>query len=174
MISITSAARGVIGIAAVGVVGLAPQPSRLLATPAESSATPGPATYAHSTPLAPSEKRTQTAADVTSFRLREGTRFTNRIGRFRLSGETLTFIDEDNREFGGLPNLNLERVIRMLKAVDEPETILWSVNGVVTEFSERNYLLISRAVYKAAAPPPAPESLSETAASPSATSPQGP
>lgn len=146
------------------VVGLAPQPSRLLATPAESGELPAAATYAESTPLVPGAKRPETAADVTAFRLREGTRFTNRVGRFRMSGDSLLFIDEDNREIGGLPNLNLERVIRMLKSVDEPEMILWSVSGVVTEFSERNYLLISRAVYKAAAPPPAPESLSHAEA----------
>jgi len=141
------------------VVGLTPQPSRLLATPAESGESPASATYAESTPLVPGAKRPETAADVTAFRLREGTRFTNRVGRFRMSGDSLIFIDDDQREIGGLPNLNLERIIRMLKSVDEPETILWSVSGVVTEFSERNYLLISRAVYKAAAPPPAPESL---------------
>jgi hypothetical protein len=102
-------------------------------------------------------------ANAAAHRLREGTQFTNRIGRFRVSGDSLTFIDESNREIGGLPNLNLERIIRMLKAVDEPENVRWSVSGVITEFSDRNYLLISRAVYKAAAPPPPPESLSSDA-----------
>jgi hypothetical protein len=144
------------------VVALTPQPTRLLATPAESSATPAATTYAESTPLIPGVKRPETAADVTAFRLREGTRFTNRVGRFRMSGDSLIFIDEDKREIGGLPNLNLERILRMLKSVDEPEMILWSVSGMVTEFSEQNYLLISRAVYKAAAPPPVPESLPNT------------
>lgn len=172
----TNAARGAIGMATAIVVGLTPQPSRLLATTAESNDATGPATYADSTPLVPGEKRPETAADVTAFRLREGTRFTNRVGRFRMSGDSLTFIDEDNREIGGLPNLNLERIIRMLKSVDEPEMILWSVSGVVTEFSERNYLLISRAVYKAAAPPPTPENLpaAEEEAGVDAVSPSAP
>ena len=51
-------------------------------------------------------------------------------------------------------DLNLERVVRMLKSVDEPESIWWSVSGIVTEFSGRNYLLIERAVYKSASPHP--------------------
>jgi hypothetical protein len=125
----------------------------------------GPATFAESSPIIPGgERRSETAADVNAFRLREGTRLTNRSGRFRMNGDSLTFIDEDEREIGGLPNLNLERIIRMLKAVDEPETIWWSVSGVITEISDRNHVLISRAVYKAAAPPPAPESLSNVEA----------
>lgn len=101
---------------------------------------------------------------VSQLRLREGSQIANVIGRFQRSGEALTFVDEDNRELGGLPNLNLERVLRMLKTTDEPETVWWSVSGTVTEFSGRNYLLISRAVYKSAAPPPAPESLPNVAA----------
>lgn len=151
------------GVSTAVVVGLTPRPAHLLATPADTGDFTATPTYADSTPLVPGVKRPETAADVTAFRLREGTRFTNRVGRFRMSGDSLTFIDEDNREIGGLPNLNLERIIRMLKSVDEPEMILWSVSGVVTEFSERNYLLISRAVYKAAAPPPAPETLTTAA-----------
>jgi hypothetical protein len=90
-------------------------------------------------------------------RLREGTKITNRLGRFRQSGDRATFVTENRIELGGLPNLSLERVVRMLKNVDEPESIWWSVSGLVTEFSGRNYLLIERAVYKSATPPPAPE-----------------
>ena len=73
----------------------------------------------------------------------------------------MAFIDEEGRDIGGLPNLNLERVIRMLKTVDEPESIWWSISGTVTEFAGRNYVLISRAVYKAATPPPSPERVGE-------------
>jgi len=100
---------------------------------------------------------------VSQLRLREGSQIDNVVGRFRRSGETLAFVDEDDRELGGLPNLNLERVLRSLKATDEPENVWWSVSGTVTEFSGRNYLLISRAVYKSAAPPPAPETLNDDA-----------
>jgi hypothetical protein len=97
-------------------------------------------------------------------RLREGTRLKDVAGRFRQSGDSLTFIDGETREITGLPNLNLERILRMLKTVEEPESITWSVSGTITEFSGHNYLLISRAVYKAAAPPPAPETISQPAA----------
>jgi len=92
--------------------------------------------------------------EETKNRLREGTKITNRLGRFRQSGDRATFVTKDNVELGGLPNLNLERVVRMLKSVDEPESIWWSVSGLVTEFSGRNYLLIERAVYKSATLPP--------------------
>ena len=102
-----------------------------------------------------------TDLDLAKLRLREGTRLRDASGRFRVSGDSLTFIDGESREISGLPNLNLERIIRMLKTVEEPESITWSVSGTVTEFSGRNYLLISRAVYKAASPPPAPESLTK-------------
>jgi hypothetical protein len=94
-----------------------------------------------------------------ALRLREGTQLTDHLGYFRQSGESLTFVDNEGRELGGLPNLGLERVGRMLKSVEEPESITWSVSGMVTEFGGRNYLLVGRAVYKAAAPPPAPDSL---------------
>jgi hypothetical protein len=97
------------------------------------------------------------SADLPAHRLREGTQLTNRLGRFRQSGESVFFIDEEGRELGGLPNLSLERVVRMLKTVDDAESISWSVSGTVTEFAGRNHLLISRAVYKAAATPPTPD-----------------
>ena len=103
----------------------------------------------------------ETGIDLAKIRLREGTQLRDVTGRFRQSGESLTFIDEDDREISGLPNLNMERILRMLKSVEEPESIAWSVSGTVTEFAGENYLLISRAVYKSAAPPPAPESLSK-------------
>jgi hypothetical protein len=92
-------------------------------------------------------------------RLREGTQLTDRMGYFRQNGDALTFVDEEGRELGGLPNLSLERIIRMLKSVDEPESVKWSVSGTVTEFSGRNYLLVHRAVYKAAMLPPIPDAV---------------
>jgi hypothetical protein len=92
-------------------------------------------------------------------RLREGTVLTDQGGRFRQDGDGAVFISENQYEFTTLPNLNLERVIRTLKGSDESESIRWSVSGQVTEFNGRNYLLITRAVYKSASPPPAPEQI---------------
>lgn len=92
-------------------------------------------------------------------RLREGTVLTDQGGRFRQDGDGAVFISENQYEFVTLQNLNLERVIRTLKGSDESESIRWSVSGQVTEFNGRNYLLITRAVYKSASPPPAPEQI---------------
>ena len=90
-------------------------------------------------------------------RLREGTLITDQSGFFREDGDGATFVAESEFEFGALPNLNLERVVRLLKSAEEPSSIRWSVTGTVTEFSGRNFLLISRAIYKSAAPPPIPD-----------------
>lgn len=92
-------------------------------------------------------------------RLREGTLLIDHGGHFRQDGDGAVFVTEEKLEITALPNLNLERVGRTLKGSDEAESIRWSVNGVVTEFNGRNFLLISRAVYKSASPPPAPEQI---------------
>jgi hypothetical protein len=96
---------------------------------------------------------------LTERRLREGTIITNRLGHFRLSGGRAMFVTDDGIRLGGLPNLGLERVVLMLKSVEEPDSIWWSVSGTVTEFADRNYLLIKRAVYRSATPPPRPVKL---------------
>ena len=101
------------------------------------------------------------AAEAMKLRLREGTRLKDVVGRFRQSGDSLVFIDGENRELGGLPNLNLERVARMLQSVEEPESVSWSISGTVTEYSGQNHLLITRAIFRSAAPPPTPENVVE-------------
>lgn len=92
-------------------------------------------------------------------RWREGKRLIDHGGHFRQDGDGAVFVSETGHELVALANLNLERVTRTLKASDESESIRWSVNGVVTEFNGRNYLLIQRAVYKSASPPPVPEQI---------------
>lgn len=138
--------------------GQQPAPAPSQPTASEHSAIKGPPVPKDS---AAAKTAAESEAERAKLRLREGTRLRDVIGRFRQNGDTLTFIDEQKREIGGLPNLNLERIIRMLKTVEEPESITWSVSGTITEFSGRNYLLISRAVYKAATPPPSPEALAK-------------
>lgn len=91
--------------------------------------------------------------------LREGTEIDSQMGRFQHAGDSAVFVTRDGLELVGLPNLNLQRVLRTLKSVDAPESLWWSVSGEVTEFGDRNYLLISRAVFKAAAAPPPPQQL---------------
>lgn len=90
-------------------------------------------------------------------RLREGTVINDQSGYFREDGEGATFVAATGLEFGALPNLNLERVVGLIKGVEKPSSIRWSVTGSVTEFGGRNFLLISRVVYKSASPPPTPE-----------------
>jgi hypothetical protein len=92
-------------------------------------------------------------------RWREGKRLIDHGGHFRQDGDGAIFVSETGHELVALANLNLERVTRTLKAADEPESIRWSINGIVTEFNGRNYLLIQRAVYKSASPPPVPEQI---------------
>ena len=92
-------------------------------------------------------------------RLREGTEITGQTGYFRQDGEGAIFVTDNDYELGGLPNLNLERIVRTLKTADETQSIRWRVSGTITEFSGRNYLFITRAVYKSAAPPPTPEQI---------------
>lgn len=108
----------------------------------------------------------RSAGEANALRMREGTQLTNQLGRFRAKSDMATFITSDGIELGGLPNLNLQRILRMLKSVEEPESVLWSVSGTVTEFGERNFLLISRATFKSTAPPPAPEAIDAVEASP--------
>ncbi len=86
-------------------------------------------------------------------RLREGTEIIGQTGYFRQDGEGAVFVTDNDYELGGLPNLNLERIVRTLKTADETQSIRWRVSGTITEFSGRNYLFITRAVYKSAAPP---------------------
>jgi hypothetical protein len=89
-------------------------------------------------------------------RLREGTNLNDENGYFREDGDSAVFVNEDGLQLAGLPNLNLERIVRVLKGNDEARNVRWIVSGTVTEFNGRNYLLISRAVYKSAATPSAP------------------
>ncbi|MBL9165950.1 MAG: hypothetical protein JNL18_24725 [Planctomycetaceae bacterium] len=126
--------------------------------------TPAQRIVEFSTPSHPpigANRQEKVAAEALKLRIREGTRLKDVVGRFRQSGDALVFVDAENREFGGLPNLNLERVARMLQSVEEPESVTWSVSGTVTEYSGQNHLLISRAVFRSAAPPPRPENVAE-------------
>ncbi len=100
------------------------------------------------------------AEDDNKQRLREGTLITDVVGYFRQDGDGATFVTDEGQDFGGLANLNLERVARTLKGADDSQRVRWSVSGEVTEFMGRNFLLISRAVHKSAAQPAAPEQIS--------------
>jgi hypothetical protein len=100
----------------------------------------------------PSRLRTSTNAPSADdagpiHRLREGTQIVEALGHFRVLGDRVMFHTSDGgRSLGGLPNLNLERIVRTVR--DHSEPVLWSVTGTVTEFQGANFILIERALLK--------------------------
>ena len=87
-------------------------------------------------------------------RYREGAQIASRVGQILVEGDSATFVMSDGVKMGVLENLNLERIIRTLKTASQPDQVEWTVSGMVTEYGGQNYLLVSRAVYKAASPSP--------------------
>jgi len=78
-------------------------------------------------------------------RLREGTRVEKIHGYFKLTGDRVTFVTTDGKQrLGGLENLALERVARVVK--DSPAQLRWTIAGVITEYRGANYLLVTHAV----------------------------
>ncbi|MEM8947514.1 MAG: hypothetical protein AAGD11_20235 [Planctomycetota bacterium] len=115
-------------------------------------------------PAIPNRNRSErgtVAERANAKRLREGTMITDATGHFREDGDGASFVTDGGLEFGALQNLNLERVVRLLKGADEPSSIRWSVTGSVTEYNGRNYILLKRSVYKSATPPPAPDRVAQ-------------
>ncbi len=80
-------------------------------------------------------------------RLREGTKIVDQLGHFKITGDRAMFYTEDGkRQFGGLENLNLERIFRALS--ENREQLTWSISGTITEYRGSNFLLIDRAELK--------------------------
>jgi hypothetical protein len=87
------------------------------------------------------------------FRIREGTQIVDRMGYFRSAGDRLTFFSADGKQrLVALENLNLERIGRRI--ADQPDPLLWSITGTVTEYRGTNYLLVRMAVLRSRQPPP--------------------
>lgn len=81
-------------------------------------------------------------------RMREGAKLIEQIGEFQKAGDQVNFyLPNRKTELRVLPNLALERVVRVLE--DNPAVRTWSVSGVITEYQGENYLLVTRAVLKA-------------------------
>lgn len=94
------------------------------------------------------EKTLNSSSDGKPVRLREGFKLVDQLGEFQRSGDQYSFFAKET--YGVLrvlENLALERVARVLD--DNPSMRVWSVTGVVTEYRNENYLLITRAVLKA-------------------------
>ena len=139
-------------LALLSVTGAAPEnPPSSNSTPSNPSTSPGPRPY-------PSE---DSNADKAKNRLREGTVLESESGFFQLDGDGAIFVTDAGILLNGLPNLNLERVVRTLKGAEEATQVHWSVSGIVTEFGAQNFVLIRRAVYKSVTKPPTPEQILE-------------
>ena len=80
-------------------------------------------------------------------RLREGTVLVDVVGYFKRTGDRAMFYRSgDKHGMGVLENLNLQRVIE--RVTINSDQLEWVVTGTVTEFKNRNYLIIDRVVLK--------------------------
>ena len=80
-------------------------------------------------------------------RLREGTVLVDVVGYFKRTGDRAMFYKSGEKHgLGVLENLNLQRVIDRI--TDNSGQLEWVLTGTVTEFKNRNYLLVDRVVLK--------------------------
>ena len=81
-------------------------------------------------------------------RLREGAEIRDTLGEFYEAGGRIIFRTVDKKiTLQVLENLSLERVTRILE--ETPGQRAWMVTGTITEFREKNYLFVTRAILKA-------------------------
>jgi len=83
-------------------------------------------------------------------RQREGTKLVDQIGTFEFfSGDRATFVPVGSKEsYRVLENLALERIGRQPGDGRTPQQ--WLISGTLTEFKGANYLLVTKAVARAA------------------------
>jgi hypothetical protein len=87
-------------------------------------------------------------------RLREGTRLNDVPGSFQFSGDRVTFHPDGGKgeSYKLLENLAMERISSELgRSRGTPN---WIVSGMVTEYRNANYLLVTKAVVKSAGETP--------------------
>lgn len=78
-------------------------------------------------------------------RLREGTQLIEVTGKFEAAGDRASFVISDSSEsVRVLENLALQRVMRVLPQI-QPGT-QWTISGVITEYNNGNYLLLTKTV----------------------------
>ena len=92
--------------------------------------------------------------EKTGERLREGTRLVDVAGSFQFAGDRVTFHPDGKGEsYRVLENLALDRIGRQLGQTRG--NLTWTVSGLVTEYRNSNYLLVTKAVEKSTNEPPA-------------------
>ncbi len=75
--------------------------------------------------------------------LREGTRIESIPTVCHASGDRLAIqMEEDDRTIVALENLAAQRILKAV--LDDPNDKKWIVTGAVTEFQDRNYILLER------------------------------
>lgn len=112
------------------------------------AASGGPAVLVEATPEPGQRSSPGQQATQLERRYREGTHLVDRIGRFKATGDRVTFYSKDDgRQFPALENLALERVARVIS--ETSDNLQWCISGQVTEFRGQNYLLVTRAIVKA-------------------------
>jgi hypothetical protein len=80
-------------------------------------------------------------------RMREGTVLVDEVGYFKRTGDRAMFYKSGQKHgMGVLENLNLQRVIERI--TDNADQLEWVLTGTVTEFKNRNYLIVDRVVLK--------------------------
>ena len=82
-------------------------------------------------------------------RMREGTRLTDELGVFQLSGDRIAFLPGgvNKDSYRVLENLALQRISIALN--DDRGQGQWLVSGIITEYRGANYLLITKVVIPA-------------------------
>lgn len=113
--------------------------------------------FAHAPPTERTPVRAASEAARKEFRLREGTKVLDRVGRFQISGDRTTFTSSQGsseESFRVLENLMLERVTQLVN--ESPTERQWLISGTITEFRGANYLLLQRAVIIESELPKAP------------------
>ncbi len=72
--------------------------------------------------------------------MREGSRIEASVIKFRAAGERLTAQLADQRTVTALENLAAQRVLKAV--IEDPKDDEWKVTGTITEFNNRNFLLL--------------------------------
>ncbi len=87
----------------------------------------------------------QSQRDTPAKLLREGKQLSSQHATCRSTGERLVVeieIDGHIRTLTALENLSAQRILKAV--VDEPSDSAWIVNGSITEFQDRNFILLKR------------------------------
>ena len=77
---------------------------------------------------------------------REGTRLIDQLGQFKITGDRVSFSSPTARSISIAWKTSRQRIARTV--TDSPETLLWSVNGELTEYRGTNFLLLTQAILK--------------------------